>query len=147
MDSYETECFWYVQYWNWPNGLPEQQSIRQGDPTVALTSGNNPERIPIKRHELSTAHRTLGVHLTLTGDFSKQIQVLKSKAGEFAVHLKRSHLSPHLTKTFHQSVYTPAITYPLPAIAADEEDLHQIQTTIIPEILNHTPSVQEQMNI
>lgn len=34
-------------------------------------------------------------------------------------------------------MYTPAITYPLPAIAADEEDLHCIQTQILPEILNH----------
>lgn len=34
-------------------------------------------------------------------------------------------------------MYGPAITYPLPALAVNEEDLHEIQTTIIPEILNH----------
>jgi hypothetical protein len=69
------------------------------------------------------------------GDFTQQIKVMKDKADKFAGYIK----SPRLTKTdikvFHKTIYTPAMKYPLPAIAIDEEEFETIQAKIIPAIV------------
>ena len=77
----------------------------------------------------------LGVYLFPNGDFSKQIQVLRDKAGAFAILLKSPRLSPTDIRIFHKTMYGPAMKYPLSAMAVDEEELNCIQTSVIPAML------------
>jgi hypothetical protein len=85
--------------------------------------------------ELTTAPRILGVHLSPLGDFSHQIKVCKGKADGFAAKLLSPTITASDTRIFHRSIYTPSMRYQLAALSADEEELHSIQSRIIPVIL------------
>ena len=132
------KCSWYILFWDWKNGRPILRQETATDPILALTTQGNHTAPPtsIKQHSATHATRILGVHLAPNGDFSKQIQVLKDKAHQFALRLRTPSLTPQDVKTFHRTMYAPGMRYVLPALAIDEEELQQVQTQIIPAILN-----------
>ncbi|KAI2496043.1 hypothetical protein MHU86_18464 [Fragilaria crotonensis] len=68
-------------------------------------------------------------------DFSAHIKALKAKADKFAGYLKSPRLTPGDIRVFHRTIYDPAMRYSLPAVAVDEEELAQVQTKIIPTIV------------
>ena len=130
------KCSWYIMYWDWVNGRPVLRPITEEDPTVNLRQGSILEcTTPIPRQPLTSAARVLGVHQTPMGDFSAHIQILKSKADTFSGYLKSPRLKPSDVRVFHKTIYGPSMRYSLAAIAADEEELEQIQTKIIPSIV------------
>lgn len=131
------KCSWYIMHWDWKKGRPHMQRITEGDPTLSMTTQGENNSQSIKRLELSTASRILGVYLSPNGDFSEQLQVLKSKADTFAIRLRSPRLHPQDILTFHSTMYAPAMRYVLPALAVDEEEeLSKIQATILPAMLN-----------
>lgn len=130
------KCSWYIMHWDWKNGRPHMQRITEGDPTLSMTTQGENNSQTIKRFELNTASRILGVYLSPNGDFSEQLQVLKSKADTFAIRLRSPRLHPQDILTFHSTMYAPAMRYVLPALAVDEEELSKIQATILPAMLN-----------
>ena len=118
------------------NGRPGIRKHDVADQTLSLTTqGNSTEETTIKRLPLDQASRLLGVYLTPTGDFSYQLQVLQTKADLFSIRLRSPKLTPRDIMTFHRTMYTPAMTYVLPALAIDEEILTPIQSKIMPVIL------------
>ena len=90
----------------------------------------------ISRLDPKTASRTLGVYLSPTSDWAKQIQVLKAKMDKLAGRLLlTSSLSFDDVRVFYQSIYTPSIRYILPALSVDEKHLEEIQTRSLEAIL------------
>jgi hypothetical protein len=130
------KCNWYILFWDWKNGRPILRQSQPNDPKITLWQGTNTHTITeVKRMELSSAPRILGVHLSPLGDFSHQIQVCKNKANGFAAKLLSPTITASDTRIFHRSIYTPSMRYQLAALAVDEEDLNTIQSKIIPVIL------------
>ena len=129
------KCSWYIMYWDWRNGRPHLRDITTDDPTVQLRQGESTQQIPIRRQSLTAASRVLGVHQTPMGDFSVHISEMKKKADTYAGYLKSPRLKASDIRVFHKTIYGPAMRYSLPAIAVDEEELEQIQTKIVPTIL------------
>ena len=123
-----SKCFYYVLYWEWPNGLRVPRSTSPEDPTIVLTSGASTSASTITRLDLKTASRTLGVYLSPTSEWAEQIQVRMEKMGKLAGHLLTSSLSFDDVRVFYQSIYIPLIRYVLPALSADEKHLEEIQT-------------------
>ncbi|KAI2499411.1 hypothetical protein MHU86_15056 [Fragilaria crotonensis] len=131
-----TKCSWHIMFWDWKKGRPGTRQLHTDDSTLSLTTqGNTTDPTLIRRLPLHQASRLLGVHLTPTGNFSHQLQVLKTKADTFAIRLRSPKLTPRDIMTFHRTMYTPAMTYVLPALATDEEELAPIQSKIMPAIL------------
>jgi len=122
------KCFYYILYWEWDEkGRPRPRASNINDPTVKLRSGDGPTEV-IRRLDLNESHRTLGVYINPIGDFTVQLQKLKEKADKLATRLLISNLTKAEVRTFHRSIYRPAISYVLPALAIDAEELHQVQT-------------------
>jgi hypothetical protein len=130
-----SKCFYYVLYWEWPHGIPVLRWSSTEDPTIVLTSGSSTSVSTIKRLDPNTASRTLGVYLSLTSEWTKQIEVLKEKMDELAGRLLTSSLSFDDVRVFYQSIYTPSIRYVLPALSIDEKHLEEIQTRRIEALL------------
>jgi hypothetical protein len=130
-----SKCFYYVLYWEWPKGLPVLRSTSPEDPTIVLTSGSSTSLSTITRLDPKTASRTLGVYLSSTNDWAKQIQVLKAKMDQLAGRLLTSSLSFDNVRVFYQSIYTPSIRYVLPALSVDETHLEEIETRSLEAIL------------
>jgi hypothetical protein len=110
-----SKCFYYILYWEWPHGLPVLRTSSTEDPTIVLTSGSSTLVSTIKRLDPNTAARTLGVFLSPTSEWTKQIEVLKAKMDKLAGRLMTSSLSFDDARVFYQSIYTPSIRYILPA--------------------------------
>ncbi|KAI2513678.1 hypothetical protein MHU86_818 [Fragilaria crotonensis] len=131
-----SKCTWYIMYWEWVSGRPRLRPIAHTDPPIELNSAESGLTTTIKQVPLDKSARILGVHLNPLGTFSDHIKFLKSKADTFAVRLRSPRITPSDVMTFHRSIYVPMLRYSLAAIAADsEESLHQIQTKIIPSML------------
>ncbi|KAI2511184.1 hypothetical protein MHU86_3149 [Fragilaria crotonensis] len=131
-----SKCSWYVMFWNWRQGRPVLQEIDAADPAIQLFQGSNHRRpVTIRRQSLTAASRILGIYQTPLGDFSEHIRVLKKKADQYAGYIRSPTLTTTDIRVFHRSIYSPAMRYSLPAIAADEEELESIQSKIIPTIV------------
>ena len=129
------KCFWFVMYWQWHHGRPQCRAIKANDPTVSLTSGSNTKMTPIENRPIAEASKMLGVWLSPTGNFAKHLEVMKAKADKFSIRIRSSRLTPTDIRTFHKTMYFPSMRYSLAALAVDEEELHQLQTKIVPTML------------
>ena len=61
--------------------------------------------------------------------------VLKSKVDEFATRLQSPKLTTRDIKTFHKTMYTPAMQFILPSLAINQEDLQPVQTQVVTSTL------------
>ena len=130
-----SKCFHYVLYWEWPHGLPVLRSSSTEYPTIVLTSGSSTSVSTIKRLDPNTASCTLGVYLSPTSEWTKQIEILKRKMDKLAGRLLTSSLSFDDVRVFYQSIYTPSIRCVLPTLSIDEKHLEEIQTRSIEALL------------
>jgi hypothetical protein len=121
------KCFYYVLYSEWLKGLPVLRPTFPADPTIALTSGSSTSVSTTTRLDPNTAARTLGIYLSPTSDWAKQIQVLKEKMDKPAGLLLTSNLSYDDVRVFCQSIYAPSIRYVLNAVSVDEKHLEEKQ--------------------
>ena len=132
------KCHWWLMYWEWIDGRPTLRPHRPDEyANIYLSKGSDTKTMyPIRHSDLSQANRILGVYLAPNGDFSKQLSVLRSKAQQYSTRLRKSRLTPSEAYTFYRTTYIPAMTYTLPALACDEEELHQVQSAVLPALLN-----------
>ena len=130
-----SKCSWYALYWDWRKGRPQLRPISPSDPGVQLRKGSTTTTTTIKRQDVNSASRLLGVYQTPEGDFSKHLTILKTKADKFAGYLRSPRLSASDVRIFHRTMYTPAMRYSLHAIAVDEEEFETVQSKIIPTIV------------
>ena len=130
-----SKCSWYVLRWEWQNGRPCLQKIRPIDPKLSLVQGSMDQPVEIRRTAPDVSSKMLGILLNPLGDFTDHLQLLKTKADNFARRL----LSPRITASdaaiFHRSIYIPSMRYSLAALAVDEEALGAVQTRVIQSIL------------
>ena len=69
------KCFWYLIDWIWDDsGNAQMQKIDQGEADIVLTQGNFNEKYKIKREEVDTAIRTIGVRVNPKGDNTIEYQ-------------------------------------------------------------------------
>ena len=130
------KCSWYVLYWDWEKGRPTLCPITDQDPTLQLTTQGNAEKTSIKRLNPKIASRILGVHLSPMGDFSTQLQILRTKANNFAIRLRSPKLTATDIATFHRTAYAPSMRYVLPVIVIDEEELATVQPQVLQAMTN-----------
>ena len=84
--------------------------MNEQDLTLSLTTQGQEQQTPIARLDPKKASRILGVHLSPPlGDFSTQLQILKTKADTFAIKLRSPRLTPTDVATFHRTTYAPSM--------------------------------------
>jgi hypothetical protein len=123
-----------MMYWQWEKGRPVMRSHEStNDGTVSLTCQDTTEpRVTIKNTSTDEATRILGVYISPTEDYTKQIQILKQKADQMAINLHASRLTATETNTFLKTpTYAPSMRYALPALAIDEERINEVQTKLL----------------
>ena len=64
-----SKCFWYLIDWVWDDdGTAKMRRINQGKAVVSLTQGKFTKKHIIKREEIDTAIRTIGVRVNPMGN-------------------------------------------------------------------------------
>ena len=126
-----SKCSWSIMYWEWLHGVPTLKEPGPGTASIKLTQEGSSDTTTIRPQHPQEAQRLLGVHITPTGDFTRQLEEMKAKTEKMA----RSLRSPRLTRqdilTYHRTMYTPALKYALPALAVDEEELDKVQSNVM----------------
>lgn len=86
---------------------------------------------------METSSRMLGVYLNPMGNFSDHVQMLKKKVSPaVGFYPRASRLTETDVAIFHRSIYIPSVMrYSLAAIAAVEESLSYVQTSILKSML------------
>ena len=128
------KCSWSMIFWEWKNGRPHQRLHTTDDSLITIQTkhqGQLPTSSQIRYTAPTESIRILGVHLNPNGNFTKQIMVLKEKSDQMANILRSSKITPQNMQTFLRTTYGPAMLYALPAVAADEESLQRVQTTML----------------
>jgi hypothetical protein len=123
-------------YWEWKEGRPTLRPHRPDDPSVHLSKGRDKTLHPIKHSVTTKANRILGVFLAPNGDFTTQLEILRSKAQKYSARLRKSRLTADEAYTFYITTYIPARACTLPALACNEEELQQVQSAILPALLD-----------
>jgi hypothetical protein len=77
----------------------------------------------------------LGVYISPSGNYSKQIEILQQKADTFAARIQSPRIKPVDVITFLRTTYAPAMGYVLPCLAVDEEELQPVQSKIMSAVL------------
>jgi len=102
--------------------------IRQRDILLSRL-GTNPQ--PLIKLQPHMPYQYLGVHLTMNGDWKKELQVLHQRNTKYLHVLTQCSLTRREAKVIYRQCYLPAVTYPLPAsvIPPDKLDDAQRSTT------------------
>jgi hypothetical protein len=95
-----------------------------------MTQGDQTNKFTNKRLSSSKAIKILSIYLAPDGNFSEQLTVLKSKVDELAIRLQSPNLTPRDIKTYHKTIYTPAMQYILPRLAITKDDLQPVQSQV-----------------
>lgn len=124
------KCSWCLTYWEWRQGRPVLRSRAPNDPSITLHTST--ERGATIRHTTpSESNRILGVYLNPVGDFTHQIQILRDKSDRMPNQIRSSRISATNMSIFLRTMYSPSMLYALPAIAADEENFAQVQSSMM----------------
>ena len=111
------KCFWYLIDWIWDDaGNAQMRKIEQGKADISLTQGNFNKKYRIKREEVDTAIRTIGVRVNPKGDNVIEYQYRYKYTMQWTNMIRTSSLTKTEALRAYRTVLLPSITYPLGAI-------------------------------
>lgn len=100
-------------------------------------SENSPETVP--RYEPTATYRTLGVHLSPSGDTSESYSILKTQAEAYASSLIGSHLSSEEAFWSYILFLIPKLCYQLPCLALSKSQYDSLMSIVLTALLPKLP--------
>jgi hypothetical protein len=132
-----SKCFYYILSWNFAlDGTPYPQTIAEQNlsPITVHDSINN-TTTEIRQEEVTTPHKTLGVMKTMVGDETEHMKTLQKKSSNMALMVSSAPLTRHQARVAYNSVYSPMMTYSLPACSYTENELGDMQSSAVGQFL------------
>ncbi len=102
--------------------------IPSTNPTISLTSGNKPDKTPIRQRDVSKAHKTLGVWITPNGNDAAQTEYLSQVANQISSLVATSRLNKFESFMAHRACWFLAVAYSLQTPTLSEREIHKVQT-------------------
>ena len=106
------------------------------DPPLLMTSGLSEEHHIIRQHSNVTELKGLGVHMNFMGTFAYHAATMRTKFDGIARRLRRSSLSPALSRVFYNTFYLPSVRYSLSVTSMTSVELHRVQSLMTSSTLN-----------
>jgi hypothetical protein len=126
-----SKCFYYILSWKFnTEGDPAPTSIadqRELTDQISIFDSTTSSTTLIPQKEVTEAHKTLGVWKSPIGDESKQKKILQEKSDHFATKIASAQLTRYQARLAYNAMYSPAMTYCLPACNINAADLEKIQ--------------------
>jgi hypothetical protein len=69
-----SKCFYYIVHWIWEGGNARLARLDELNKKIELTDSITNERVSVRAKETNESHKTLGIFLNPTGDFSDEIK-------------------------------------------------------------------------
>jgi hypothetical protein len=111
------KCRYYTIQWKFgATGAAKMVTSSEADmPAFRLTEGNTRGYVTVPQLDCDESFRTLGIHKTISGDQTEQIQVLTEKSNNFGKGILASATSPFEAWTGYFTIWYPSCNYPLAA--------------------------------
>jgi hypothetical protein len=130
-----SKCFYYILQWKFdeegtPSHTPKDELEADGVwVTIQETGAHIPTQI---RHlDCNTAHRTLGVFKTITGNQKEQERQTRVKSETICRAVGATNFTRQQATTAWNSIYIPGVTYPFVATYLEENTLLKIENKAI----------------
>jgi len=123
-----TKCTRAHFQWQTHHDLLMLQAQTQDNPNPQLILsclGNTPQ--PLQKLQPYMPYWYLGVHLTMTSDWKKELLVLNNYNTKYLQVLTICSLNRCKAKVIYWQCYLPAVTYPLPESVIPPDKLHKAQ--------------------
>ena len=120
-----TKCFYYILLWKFDEeGVPShtsKQELEEAGVTIAIQEKGKDQPTEINHIDCNTAHRTLGVYKTITGNQSEQKKQTSEKSETISRAVGAANFTRKQTKTAWNTMYIPGVTYPSVATYLERE--------------------------
>jgi hypothetical protein len=144
-----SKCFYYILCWEFDEeGTGKHMSkdeLENAGVPISIQETGEEDRTTIKHLNCATAHKTLGLQKTIKGNQDKQLEQLSEKSEEISQAIATSSVTRIQATTSWNSIYIPAVAYPLVATHFQEKDLNRIENKALMAFLpkigynRHTP--------
>jgi hypothetical protein len=130
-----TKCFYYILLWKFDEeGVPShtsKQELEEAGVTIAIQEKGKDQPTEINHNDCNTAHQTLGVYKTITGNQSEQKKQISEKSETISRAVGAANFTRNQTKTAWNTMYIPGVTYPSVATYLEERELVKIENKAI----------------
>jgi hypothetical protein len=134
-----SKSFWFVFHWNWKGGIPYLENPPQSA-QLRLTEGSNLNRpVNVPQKSVHDTYRTLGAHISPSGDNRESYKVLLAKAQDYQTKIASSKLPREAALLSYNIYLLSKLGYPLPALTFTEAQCHTLQS---PTLLAFLPKIQ-----
>ena len=134
-----TKCFYYILQWEFDSeGNPthtSKEDLSSNGVQITIKEPDTNQLTEIKHLDCNTAHRTLGLYKTLTGDQKEQIKQTKTKSETISRAIGAAHFTRKQAKTAWNAIYITGVTYPFVATYLEENELVKIENSAIVNFL------------
>ena len=122
------KCFWYLVNWVWnEEGTATMTKISHSPANIHLTQGSFSDKYKIKREEIDTSIRTIGVRVNPLGQTDTEYHFRLQYTQQWTSMIKTSKLTPEEVIRAYRNVYIPSISYPLGAVYFTPEQCETLQ--------------------
>ena len=104
-----------------PNAYIKEDLERNGV-QITIKEPDNNQLTEIKHLNCNTAHQTLGLYKTLTGDHKEQLKQTREKSETISRAVGAAHFNRKQAKTAWNAMYLPGVTYPFVATYLEEKE-------------------------
>jgi len=126
-----TKCIWAHFRWiNFLNGILMMAETKK-ETSIQITIlqfGAEAQQVP--KLNPTTANRYLGVQMTMNGNCTKELKILKGHNKKFTQMLIHSHFTCQETCTIYRQCYLPTVTYLLPATTMPVDQIQKSQKQV-----------------
>ncbi len=104
----------------------------QNPGTTSPITLSNPNGVtkPLRQTTTSEAVRLLGVHITMDGNYDKELQVLHQRCQTYINMLKAYPMDRNCARIAYHLHFYPTVSYPLAATHMSQTDLNQAQKPV-----------------
>ena len=134
-----TKCFFYILHWKFdaegnPSPMTKEELDDQGV-SISIHEADYTTATTIKHLDCNTARRTLGLYKSPTANQDAQITNIQEKSKRISDNIAASAITRSQATIAWNSIYIPAITYPLVATYINEPVLTKIENKALSNFL------------
>jgi hypothetical protein len=131
-----SKCFYYLVQWKFDKrGNPSIAPPDPDIPPIELVSSANGDTVKIKQLDCSEPHKTLGVLISPSRNYTAERKRLADKAREFGQQAAAASIYPRQARRAYQGIYVGRMRYGLLASTMKQEDYQTIQSPATQAIL------------
>jgi hypothetical protein len=129
------KCFWFLLAWRWHQGRAKLHTTKTSKHDLHMTSELGIVATERKQIEPSSSYRTLGVHITPSGDSKGALKVLMEAALTYCSNIVASKLTRQETLTSYIQYLFPKLRYQPPLLQLTKRKCDKLMTPVLQAIL------------